>query len=153
MLQIKVKKCWKVSKKSPKYLINMFSVFWHFAFECCIFRLFIDLRTFVEIYALFPQIFCNWKADSANFFAFRMYGDHGRLLEDTMVPRDNMKTFHSKNFSPKFFLSWTKKRWVYVYILYFNLLVSIGRAAPCAVWRNCTVNITAFVMWSFKVDL
>ena len=42
------------------------------------FRLFIDLRTFianfyVEIYALFPQIFCDWKADSANFFAFRMY--------------------------------------------------------------------------------
>ena len=27
----------------------------------------------VEIYALFPQNFCDWKADSANFFAFRMY--------------------------------------------------------------------------------
>ena len=30
-------------------------------------------KFYVEIYALFPQIFCDWKADSANFFAFRMY--------------------------------------------------------------------------------
>ena len=28
----------------------------------------------VEIHALFPQIFRDWKADSANLFAFRMYG-------------------------------------------------------------------------------
>ena len=27
----------------------------------------------VEIYALFLQMFCDWKADSTNFFAFRMY--------------------------------------------------------------------------------
>ena len=28
---------------------------------------------YVEIDALFPQIFCDWKADSANFIVFRMY--------------------------------------------------------------------------------
>ena len=33
-------------------------------------------KIYVEIYALFPQIFCHWKADSANFSAFRMYGGH-----------------------------------------------------------------------------
>ena len=27
----------------------------------------------VRIYALFPQIFENWKVDSADFFTFRMY--------------------------------------------------------------------------------
>ena len=27
----------------------------------------------VRIYALFPQIFGNWKVDSADFFTFRMY--------------------------------------------------------------------------------
>ena len=46
-------------------------------------RLFIDIRTFVvkffvAIYALFPQIFLdwNWKAKSADFYTFRMYGVH-----------------------------------------------------------------------------
>ena len=29
----------------------------------------------VEIYALFPQNILDWGADSANFFAFWMYGD------------------------------------------------------------------------------
>ena len=43
-----------------------------------IFRLFIDFGTFVakfyvKIYALFPQIFCDWRVDSLNFFAFRKY--------------------------------------------------------------------------------
>ena len=28
----------------------------------------------VRIYAVFPQIFGNWKVDSADFFTFRMYG-------------------------------------------------------------------------------
>ena len=37
-----------------------------------------DLRTFVAnffvaIYALFPQIFWDWKAKSADFYTFRMY--------------------------------------------------------------------------------
>ena len=34
----------------------------------------------VRIYALFPQIFGNWKVDSADFFTFRMYGNHTRML-------------------------------------------------------------------------
>ena len=46
-----------------------------------------------------------------------------------------------------------RKKQDYLYISHFKLLVSIGRAARSAVRRNCTVNITAFVMSSFKVDL
>ena len=33
----------------------------------------------VEIYALFSQFFCFWKADSANFFALRMYAQSSLL--------------------------------------------------------------------------
>ena len=33
----------------------------------------IHTKFFVAIYALFPQIFWNWKAQSADFIAFRMY--------------------------------------------------------------------------------
>ena len=35
----------------------------------------------VKIYALFPQMFWDWKADSANFFTFRMYGCAKRLWD------------------------------------------------------------------------
>ena len=39
----------------------------------------IDLRTVVAgfyllFYVRFPQIFWDWKADSADFYTFRMYG-------------------------------------------------------------------------------
>ena len=34
----------------------------------------IHTKFFVAIYALFPQIFWNWKAQSADFIVFRMYG-------------------------------------------------------------------------------
>ena len=43
----------------------------------CIFMHFLShLLTFVAIYALFPQIFWNWKTGSADFIAFRMYGQN-----------------------------------------------------------------------------
>ena len=76
MLQC-VRKSWE-KKLNIWVTCSWFQIFWHFAFEWCIFRLFIDLRNFVaniyvEIYALFPQMFCDWKADSANFSVFRMY--------------------------------------------------------------------------------
>ena len=46
-----------------------------------------------------------------------------------------------------------RKTIVQLYILYFNLLVVIGRFAQYrAGWRNCTVIITALVMWSFRVN-
>ena len=37
---------------------------------------------YVQIYALFPQNFCDWNADSANFCAFRMYAydDHYHMM-------------------------------------------------------------------------
>jgi len=73
------KSCKDVSKCCGKYhkcLINMFLVsdslflqhYWDFL------MIYAPLsRDFdVKIYALFPQIFCDWKADSANFIAFRM---------------------------------------------------------------------------------
>ena len=74
------KSCKVVSKcceKCHKCLINIFLVsdslflqhFWDFLTIYALLSRGFD----VEIHALFPQIFCDWKADSANFFAFRMY--------------------------------------------------------------------------------
>ena len=79
---------------------------------------------------------------------------HGKLCtilegywEDIKWYQDTKRTpFILRNFSLRFAMSCTKKKQVYFHILYFNLLVSNGRAARGAVWRNCTVNITAFVM-------
>ena len=71
MLQIKVKKCWKVLKTNLRsfdiFLSN--GAFWGFLLIYVI----LSRNFYVEIYALFLQIFCDWKADSANFYTFRMY--------------------------------------------------------------------------------
>ena len=53
---------------------------------------FYDLRTFVAnffvaIYALFPQIFGDWKAKSAYFYTFRMYG---RYVTQSWVSMDSI---------------------------------------------------------------
>ena len=45
----------------------------------------IHTKFFVAIYALFPQIFWNWKAQSADFIAFRMY-DKGLWLKSCLTP-------------------------------------------------------------------
>ena len=83
MLQIKVKKNWKVLQKSPKisdyHVLGVRSVYILLSngafLDFLLIYALLSRNFYVEIYALFPQIFCDWKADSANFCAFRMY-DH-----------------------------------------------------------------------------
>ena len=57
-------------RKAPNlwFTCSWFQIFWNFSFKSCIFRLLIDLRTFVvAIYTLFFRRFFG------NFLAFRMY--------------------------------------------------------------------------------
>ena len=44
-----------------------------FAFDILLIFAFVLQNFIVAIYALFPQIFWDWKAESANFCTFRMY--------------------------------------------------------------------------------
>ena len=81
MLQIKVKKNWKVLQKNPKisnyHVLGVRSVYILLSngafLDFLLIYALLSRNFYVEIYALFPQIFCDWKADSANFSAFRMY--------------------------------------------------------------------------------
>ena len=70
--------CQSVVKKCHKCLMTIFLVsdslflqyFWDFFKTICAL---LSQSFNVEIDALFPQFFCDLKADSAIFFAFRMY--------------------------------------------------------------------------------
>ena len=63
-----------------------FSVFLYFSLFSSVFSLVFSVFV-VEIYALFPQNILDWGADSANFFAFWMYGPRQQLSYFGNTPR------------------------------------------------------------------
>ena len=72
-----LKMCQRVVKKCHKWLMNMFLVSdsptLHILGLFLMIYALLSQNFDVEIYTLFLQMFCDWKADSTNFFAFRMY--------------------------------------------------------------------------------
>ena len=77
--------CNKLSIKTLKHTIFSMKIpHWHQILVIFMIYALLSRNFDVRIYALFPQIFGNWKVDSADFFTFRMY-----------VPK--LKFFHIKD--------------------------------------------------------
>ena len=60
----------------------------------------------VAIYALFPQIFLDWKAESADFFAFRMYAESARLKCPIWSCKRSCKMLKLNLLSPLCYVHW-----------------------------------------------
>jgi len=66
--------CNKLSIKTLKHTIFSMKIpHWHQILVIFMIYALLSRNFDVRIYALFPQIFGNWKVDSADFFTFRMY--------------------------------------------------------------------------------
>ena len=102
MLQCFTNKGQKVLKSIAKKGQNIWltcsciQIFWHFlsngAFlDFLLIYALLKQNLYVEIYALFPQNFCDWKADSANYFAFRMYGAWCQIIFDATLDDCNVQ--------------------------------------------------------------
>ena len=66
--------CNKLSIKTLKHTIFSMKIpHWHQILVISMICALLSRNFDVRIYALFPQIFGNWKVDSADFFTFRMY--------------------------------------------------------------------------------
>ena len=66
--------CNKLSIKTLKHTIFSMKIpHWHQILVIFMIYALLSRNFDVRIYALFPQIFGNWKVESADFFTFRMY--------------------------------------------------------------------------------
>ena len=66
--------CNKLSIKTLKHTIFSMKIpHWHQILVIFMIYALLSRNFDVRIYALFPQIFGNWKVDSADLFTFRMY--------------------------------------------------------------------------------
>ena len=73
--------CNKLSIKTLKHTIFSMKIpHWHQILVIFMIYALLSRNFDVRIYALFPQIFGNWKVDSADFFTFRMYGGWDKTL-------------------------------------------------------------------------
>ena len=74
--------CNKLSIKTLKHTIFSMKIpHWHQILVIFMIYALLSRNFDVRIYALFPQIFGNWKVDSADFFTFRMYEEASQFLQ------------------------------------------------------------------------
>ena len=86
--------------------------FWWIMFYC--------RKIFVKTYALFPQFFCDWKADFGNFFDFRIIASASKGLFHLSVDQNKL------NFSMLLFSKgWIPGREVSLSILYSDRRLNI----------------------------
>ena len=86
--------------------------FWWFMYYC--------RKIFVKTYALFPQFFCDWKADFGNFFDFRIIASASKGLFHLSVDQNKL------NFSMLLFSKgWIPGREVSLSILYSDRRLNI----------------------------
>ena len=98
----------------------------------------------VGIYALFPQIFGNWKVDSADFFTFRMYGVVQLGVVQMGVDRDGWVVSGSVD-------CWCHKL-AEMYGLYGlkHHIVKMWRCYRCRQTNKQQVNIVLLSFWSVR---
>ena len=83
--------CNKLSIKTLKHTIFSMKIpHWHQILVIFMIYALLSRNFDVRIYALFPQIFGNWKVGSADFFTFRMYAQinesHLRIFHFAVCP-------------------------------------------------------------------
>ena len=99
----------------------------------------IHTKFFVAIYALFPQIFWNWKAQSADFIAFRMYVHNQRTF---------YYFFANKKYPQLSWVGWTTGTGFYRYVLWIyeflkTLLHNIQHAQHSGI--HCVAVVFSYI--------